>query len=64
MKQISYISQVALVLIASSMVYIIGDSVWEMSTTKFDKDLCWENFLNLPYYFGVAIIMYEGNLEK
>ena len=61
MKSISYISMVAMVSIFVALGYILVDDMVEMAHPRFDKNLQWIDFSGLPYFFGTAMFMFEGN---
>ena len=62
MKSISYISMIAMVSIVYAMVHIIITDVIEIwSPSPLDKTLYLFNFSGLPYFYGIASFMFEGN---
>jgi hypothetical protein len=62
MKSISYISMIAMVSIVYAMVHIIiTDAIEIWSPTCLDKTLYLFNFRGLPYFYGIASFMFEGN---
>jgi hypothetical protein len=45
-----------------ALVYcIVEDIVQLVETPTFDRELIWCDFSGIPYFFGVAMFMFEGN---
>jgi hypothetical protein len=62
MKSISYISMIAMVSIVYAMFHIIVTDVIEIwSPTRSDKVMYMINLAGLPYFYGIASFMFEGN---
>jgi hypothetical protein len=61
MKNVSYISIIAMISIAIALAYIVFSSISEIHNPEFDKTLNWMRFEGTPYFFGIAMFMFEGN---
>ena len=62
MKSISYISMIAMVSIVYAMIHIIITDLLEIwSPTQADRTLYLFNLAGLPYFYGIASFMFEGN---
>lgn len=61
MKQISYISIVAVGSICVALIYILYTDLLEISNPLFDKTYIFIDMSGIPYFFGIASFMYEGN---
>ena len=61
MKQISYISLLAIVSILAALTYILVTDVIEIVQPTFDKTYALVNFEGFPAYFGISMFMFEGN---
>lgn len=62
MKQISYISLVAVVSIFMALVYIIYDDIIYIRYESMgNQHLKWFDVRGIPYFFGTAMFMLEGN---
>jgi len=61
MKNISYISLTAMFSIGLALIYIVCTDIQEINNPTFDKNLIWMNIEGIPYFFGIAMFMFEGN---
>ena len=61
MKYISYISLIAMASIAYALLYIIMTDIEERASPTLDKTLSMFNFSGIPYFYGIASFMFEGN---
>ncbi|CDW79488.1 brix domain-containing protein 1 [Stylonychia lemnae] len=61
MKNISYISITAIFSIGTALIYIVYTDIQEINSPTFDKNLIWLNIEGIPYFFGIAMFMFEGN---
>ena len=61
MKQVSYISITAMISISCALIYIVVEDIEEIRHPTFDKTYEWFNFSGLPYFFGIAMFIFEGN---
>jgi len=61
MKNISYISLTAMISIGIALCYIVSTDIQEINNPTFDKNLIWMNIEGIPYFFGIAMFMFEGN---
>eukprot|EP00347_Sterkiella_histriomuscorum_P009779 403339927 len=62
MKQVSYISITAIISISIALCYIILTDISEINYPSFDKTLNYVNLSGIPYFFGIAMFMFEGNV--
>ena len=61
MKQVAYISVIAMASITFSFLYIIWTDIVVLENSSFDSTLTMANFAGIPYFFGIASFMFEGN---
>lgn len=61
MRHISYISLTAIVSIGIALIYILISDVDEINNPDYDKTLKWMDLSQIPYFFGIAMFMFEGN---
>lgn len=61
MKSISYISMIAMVSIVYAVIHIIVTDIGEILNPTVDKTLYLINLAGLPYFYGIASFMFEGN---
>jgi hypothetical protein len=61
MKSISYISTIAMVSIVYAMLHIIITDSIEIYSPTIKKELFMFNLGGLPYFYGIASFMFEGN---
>jgi len=63
MRSISYISMIAMVSIVYAIAHIIITDLMEIwsPTQAGDKVLYMFNLAGLPYFYGIASFMFEGN---
>lgn len=61
MKNVSYISITAIVSIGLAIAYIIGTSIEQINEPKYGRELKLCDFSRIPYFFGIAMFMFEGN---
>lgn len=61
MKHVSYISITAMFSIGLALTYIIVSDIEEINYPTHDKTLNLVNFEGIPYFFGIAMFMFEGN---
>jgi len=52
---------IALMSITCALFYIIYTDFGQMINPSIDKSLEWFNFRGVPYFFGTALFMFEGN---
>ena len=51
----------AMASIAISFLYIFSTDLCEIANPTFDSTLSVANFAGIPYFFGIASFMFEGN---
>ncbi len=61
MKQISYISGIAMFSILIALLYVLLTDIHEIRYPTFDKTYIFADFSGIPYFFGIALFMFEGN---
>ena len=61
MHKLSYISAIATASIICSLFYIIATDVSEIQYNHVDKSLNLIDIFGIPYFFGIALFMFEGN---
>ena len=61
LKHISYISITALISIFSALVYVIINDIYEIQHPPEGIQLTWFRLEGIPFYFGTALFMFEGN---
>ncbi len=61
MKSISYISMIAMVSIIYAVIHIIVTDIGEILNPTLDKKLYLVNLAGIPYFYGIASFMFEGN---
>ena len=61
MKQLSFLSLTALASIVCALAYIMATDVAEIVEPTMVTELSFSNVLGIPYFFGIALFMFEGN---
>lgn len=61
MKSISYISLIAIISIVTALLYIILNDIDEIVHHNQDLTLKLYDFSGIPYFYGIASFMFEGN---
>lgn len=61
MKELSYLSITALSSIVCALFYIMGTDLAIIMNPTTDLSLSYSNVAGLPYFFGIALFMFEGN---
>lgn len=61
MKNVSYISLIAMASIGIALAYILYSSIEAINYPQYDRVLKLYDFSGLPYFFGIAMFMFEGN---
>lgn len=52
---------IAIFSILLSLIYLFITNLYEIQYPSYDKTLSWVNLAGLPYFFGTAMFMFEGN---
>ena len=58
----SYISVTAICSISIALTYVMLTDLQEINYPTFDKSLSYMSISGLPYFFGIAMFMFEGNV--
>ena len=64
MRHISYISLIAVGCISLSLFYILVNDCYLIASspqTQYTKKLIWWDISGMPFFFGLASFMFEGN---
>jgi hypothetical protein len=61
MKRLSYLSIIALVSIAAALLFIIFTDFQVILSNETPMALSYINLSGIPYFFGTALFMFEGN---
>lgn len=62
MKSISYISMTAMLSILVALIYVMLHDIQEIAhPTLLEKETKLVDFSGLPFFFGTALFMFEGN---
>jgi hypothetical protein len=61
MKSISYISMIAMISIIYAMLHILVTDFFEIMYPTRDRTLLFSNMAGIPYFYGIASFMFEGN---
>lgn len=61
MRSISFISLAAMISIFMALFYIVIDDAYEFANKEKAESLSIVNLAGIPYYFGTAMFMFEGN---
>lgn len=60
LKSISMFSTIAILIIMSSLLLIVGVSISDISDNEYD-DLKYLEFFEFPLFFGSSLFMFEGD---
>ena len=61
MQSISYISMIAMISIIYALLHVIVTDIYEIFEPTKERTLLISNIAGLPYFYGIASFMFEGN---
>ena len=61
MRQLAYLSSLALASITAALLYILYTDLFYIKHPTVPRTLDYFNIEGVPYFFGIALFMFEGN---